>query len=272
MKNSAQSRAGLTLVEMMITTVLIGALGLIIYSLLSTGTILGAKNTAVNTAHQQARAALLQMTQTLHSAVSVPQLLYTSPTPTPVPGVIPPAEGISFQSWANGPYQIIADTTDAWQTVSISVTGTPTPPTPKVGQRLIIPGYEVESDIRAVSGAAPGNVTLTLTPPSAPSPTPVPITGTGNPTKYNIPCFITDRCSYLVNSKGALESRKPASSTTPSILATGIANLQPFTLSNGAVVIALSSFDSKSTKRGFKSSDLGLTETVPIRANLTTIP
>lgn len=268
MKNSAPLRAGLTLVEMMITTVLIGALGLIIYSLLSTGTILGAKNTAVNTTHQQVRAALLQMTQTLHAAVSAPQLIDTTGSPTSVQ----PAAGISFQSWANGPYQIIADTTDAWQTVSISVTGTPTPPTPKVGQRLIIPGFEVESDITAVSGAAPGNVTLSLTPSPATSPTPVPITGTGSPTKYNIPCFITERSSYLVNSNGALESRKPASLITPSILATGIANLQPFTLSNGAISIALSALDTKFNHRGFKSSDLGLTETVPIRANLTTIP
>src|ERR1700736_4939306 len=75
MKILAQRRTGLTLVEMMVTTVLIGVLGLVIFSLLNMGTILGAKNTAVNTAHQQARVAMLQMVQDLHSAISLPYLI-----------------------------------------------------------------------------------------------------------------------------------------------------------------------------------------------------
>jgi hypothetical protein len=53
---------------------LIGVLGLAIYSMLNIGMILGAKNTAVNTAHQQARVAMLQMVQDIHSAVSLPAL------------------------------------------------------------------------------------------------------------------------------------------------------------------------------------------------------
>jgi hypothetical protein len=36
-------------------------LGLVIFSLLNIGTVLGAKNTAMNTAHQQARTAMLKM-------------------------------------------------------------------------------------------------------------------------------------------------------------------------------------------------------------------
>ena len=73
MKLSLTTR-GFTLIELMFTTVLIGVLGLIIYSLLNTGMVLGAKNTAVNTAHQQARVAMLEMLQNLHSSVSVPAL------------------------------------------------------------------------------------------------------------------------------------------------------------------------------------------------------
>ena len=85
MKAKPHARSGLTIVELMVTTVLIGVLGLIIFSILNTGTVLGAKNSAVNTAHQEARIAMLQMTKNLHSAVS-PLVLYDPDTPnTPAP-------------------------------------------------------------------------------------------------------------------------------------------------------------------------------------------
>lgn len=272
MKLPVRTRDGLTLVELMITIILVGVLGLVIYSLLNTGTVLGAKNTAVNTAHQQARSALLQMTQTLHSAVSVPELIDVNSNRTN----IAPAAGIAFQLWAGGPYKITADTADAWQSVTINATA---PPTPQVGQRVIIPTYGVESNITAVSGTAPGIVTLTLTPPTAPPPapasTPVPITGTTAPTNYNVPCFITERCSYIVDN-GALQWRKPWSSGTPFVIARGINTaVLPFTLSNSAVSIALSTYDTKSSNRGFKSTTVDLKETVSIRSNnppLATLP
>ena len=47
MKLSLQTR-GLTLVEMMVTVLLVSVLGLLIYSILYISTVLGAKNTAVN--------------------------------------------------------------------------------------------------------------------------------------------------------------------------------------------------------------------------------
>ena len=97
----------------MFTTVLISALGLIIYSILSTDTVLGAKNSAMNTAHQQARTAMLQMLQDLHSAVSLPYLVDANrnPMPTPAPGAsASPAPGIAFQQWSMGPLKIIQDT------------------------------------------------------------------------------------------------------------------------------------------------------------------
>src|SRR4030088_908645 len=98
MKIHIQSRRGLTLVELSVTMTLVGVLGLIIYSLLNTGMVLGAKNTAVNTAHQQARVAMLEMLQNLHSSVSVPALADASGTPYPSP-VPASAEGIAFQQW-----------------------------------------------------------------------------------------------------------------------------------------------------------------------------
>ena len=54
--------------------------------------------------------------------------------------------------------------------VKITVTGAVAP---KVHQRLLIPTHNVDSDITAVSGNAPGTVTLTLQ-----TPLPASITGT----------------------------------------------------------------------------------------------
>ena len=74
MKIHRPNQSGLTLAELSITMGVVGALGLVIYSLLNIGTVLGAKNTAMNTAHQQARVAMIEMIQDLHSTVSMPAL------------------------------------------------------------------------------------------------------------------------------------------------------------------------------------------------------
>ena len=65
MRISASRFRGTTLLELSIAMSLVGAIGLSIYSLLNVGMILGAKNSAVNTAHQQARVAMLQLVQDL---------------------------------------------------------------------------------------------------------------------------------------------------------------------------------------------------------------
>ena len=113
MKIHSRSRSGLTLVELAVTAGLVGVLGLIVYSILNIGTILGAKNTAVNTAHQQARVAMSKMIADLHEAVSLPALTNATGTPYPAPeagSTAISAEGISFQQWSMGPFKVIADT------------------------------------------------------------------------------------------------------------------------------------------------------------------
>ena len=93
MRIHPSSRSGLSLVELSITSGVVGVFGLVVYSLLNIGTVLGAKNTATNTAHQQARVAMLKMIEDLHSAVSLPKL----------EGVVGnQASGISFQQWGRG--------------------------------------------------------------------------------------------------------------------------------------------------------------------------
>ena len=264
MKTATNSRAGLTLTELMVTTVLIGALGLIIFSLLNTGTILGAKNSAVNTAHQQARIAMLQMTKNLHSAIS-PLVLYdpSNPnTPAPADGA---AVGILFQLWGRGPFRISSDATAGQNTITLSVTG---PLGPVVHQRLIVPTHDIDSDITAVNVIGAGLVTMTLQ-----NPLPVDISGTAT---FNIPCFTTDVCAYVVNN-GALEWHSLTASPAFVVLTTGITQATPFRTPNTGGVgsprvvaaIGLSTSDSQTSNRGFRSANILLNGTVPTKAKLT---
>lgn len=264
MKLVSHARSGLTLAELMVTTVLIGALGLIIFSLLNIGTILGAKNSAVNTAHQQARIAMLKMTENLHSAVSALALYdpATPNTPAPADGSAP---GILYQLWGGGPFRIAADANAGQNIVQINVTSAEAP---KVHQRLIILTHNVDSDITAVSGATPGVVTLTLQ-----TPLPVDITGTAT---FNIACFTTDVCAYVVNN-GALEWHSLTAPPLFVVLTTGITQAQPFqTPDTGGTgsprvvaAIGLSTADSQTSNRGFRSANILLNGTVPTKAKLT---
>ena len=94
MKPSSQVQ-GYSLLEMVFSIGILGVVGLALYSLLSINTILGAKNTAMNTAHQQARTAMVQMLKDLHSAVSIPSLADANGNAVAGAG---PAAGITFQA------------------------------------------------------------------------------------------------------------------------------------------------------------------------------
>lgn len=277
MKLTPGSRAGLTLVEILFSTAMISVLGLIVYSLLNIGTILGAKNTAMNTAHQQARVALQQMSTNLHAAVSAPQLVDANGIPT----TIQPAPGISFQLWAGGPYQVTADTTDAWKN-GVQVDVTDKPFTGGI-QHLIIPGYQIETDIDAKTSATTGTVTLKPRSTPSPNPTPVPITvPAASPSPApSITCFLTNRFYYVVNN-GTLEWHYPDPITGGArvlVLATGINGPLPFTLSNNVVSVNLSSEDvrlsnqrTRSSNAALKSTQALLSATIPLRSILTTLP
>jgi|SRR3982074_1185296 prepilin-type N-terminal cleavage/methylation domain-containing protein len=290
MKLSPTTR-GFTLIELMFTTVLIGVLGLIICSLLNSGMVLGAKNTAVNTAHHRARVAMLKMVQDLHSSISLPALANASGTPYPSPAPAA-AEGIAFQQWRSGPHKIISggsgtngDYTTSDKTIYIAVTGTSLP---AVGQRLIIPTHQIEADVTAVSGST-GNLSVTmdnfLVTPGTPSSyqlpdgswavhtLPVTINGTGSAIG-DIVCFITDRCSYTV-ANTALSWRKQGVSR---VIVNDITNDKPFsTPTTGAgapysrfvAAIDLSAADLQYSNRGFKSANILLNGQIPIKAQLT---
>jgi hypothetical protein len=288
MKFSPTTR-GFKLIELMFTTVLIGVLGLLIYSLLNAGMVLGAKNTAVNTAHQQARVAMLKMVQDLHSSVSLPALANASgtPYPSPVPAL---TEGIAFQQWSSGPHKIIAggsgplgDYTISDTAIHIKVTGASLP---TLGQRLVIPTHQIEADVTAVSGTSTNlRVTMDnflvapLTPGSYQLPNgswaihtlPVPISGTTSGIG-DIVCVITDRCSYTVANTALWRNQ----GVRP--IVNDITNNRPFstpTTPAGALyyrsvsAVDLSTADLQYNNRGFKSANVLLNGQVPMKARLT---
>jgi hypothetical protein len=250
--------------------------GLVIYALLNIGTILASKNIAVNTAHQQARTAMLQMVQDLHGSVSLPQLvdINGNPSPTPDPNASPTATpsptaapGIAFQLFSSGPHKVNSNVTILQNVVAIKSPNNISP-APVVGQRLIIPGHGIEDDITAVSKQDNKNYTLTLA-----RNVPVPI----DVSMGNIPCFITDRCSYIIQNQ-ELHWTGPSTKKTFSVMGQNIISPNPFSVpptASGALyyrfvsAIDLSTSDLKFSNRGFKSANILLNGQVPIRTRMT---
>ncbi len=295
MKLSSPAR-GFKLIELVFTLVIVSVLGLVIYALLVTDTILGAKNTAVNTAHQQARVAMLQMMQDLHSAISLPYLIDSSGSPIAGAG---PAAGIAFQEWGRdstgkevGPYRVKKDAHIGDTTIHITIPATDAKPS--VGQRIILPMYQIEADITKVTGPN-SDLTLTLANISGPQLSaeeasaasltfpvvypidtlPVDVTGTAT---YHINCFLTDRCSYTVVNNG-LQWTGPTTKSTFSSLGGDITNPVPFSIpltAAGALyyrfiaAVNLSTSDLSYSNRNFKSANILLNGQVPMRARLTT--
>lgn len=281
MKLSPQT-GGFKLVELMVTVALIGVLGLILYSILYTSTVLGAKNTAVNFAHQQARVAMMNMIQDLHSSVSLPALSNASGTPYASPAPTN-AEGISFQQWSSGPHKIKSNAAAGQNQVTLTLTTTTGNLTPVVGQHLIVPTHQIEADITAVSGGS-GNFVVTLgniygpavSPPVTypVSTLPVAINGTGS-SAGDIICFVTDRCSYAVASSTLKWNWKGNNR----IAGSDITNATPFSTPitpAGALyyrfvaAIDLSTADLAYSNRGYKSANILLNGQVPMKTRLTT--
>jgi type II secretory pathway pseudopilin PulG len=263
MKITSNDR-GYTLVELAVGAAMIGVVGLLLYSALNLSIVLGAKNAAINIAHQNARTVMARMLRDLHSAVSLPYLVDTSGNQ--VAGDRP-AAGISFQEWSGGPHLFNSDAAIGQNQINIKITAGQ--PTPVVGQRVIVPTHQIEDDITAISGTT-DNLTLTLA-----HDLPAAVTGTST---YSIVCFITNRCSYTVIN-GALDRQAPALQSVPSVIGYNITNAVPFTAPTaptGAVYsrfvagINVATIDPHSSNRAFKSANILLNGQVPIKGRLTT--
>lgn len=280
MKIHRPNQSGLTMVELSITMGVVGTLGLVIYSLLNIGTVLGAKNTATNTAHQQARVAMIEMIQDLHSAVSLPALT----------GLVGnQASGISFQQWGavmsngvmtpnGGPHEIRNDANTGQNEVRLVIAAGQ--PLPVVGQRLIVPTHQIEDNIIAVNGGT-NDCKLTLANNLS-----VAIKGAGtNSSVGEIIAYITDRCSYdvvLVTAGPPAEYKlqwTKVSSPPARDIVNDITNPRPFSIPStpaGALyyrfvaAIDLSTSDPKYSRRGYKAANILLNGQVPFKARLTT--
>ena len=156
-----RNQAGFTAAEMVVSTMIMAILGIVFLNVLNSGMILYTKNTAVNSAHQEARSGINQMTRDIHAAISVPQLRTAdaaSLTPSDTTSIIsstpsgasaPMAPGISFQDVGIGPQYVWKDPSGNGP---IMVKGTPnTPEAPTVGMHFIAPLFNVEDDIVKVT-------------------------------------------------------------------------------------------------------------------------
>lgn len=264
MKLHSRNR-GYTVIEMAFSSAIFSTLGVTLCSLLNITTILGAKNTATNTAHQQARTAMVQMLDDLHSAISLPYLVDANGNQVSGAG---PAAGIAFQEWSSGPHKINSDVTTSQNQITLRLTPG-AGPTPVVGQRLMVPTHQVEDDITAVSGSS-DNLTITLA-----HNLPVAITGTST---YTLVAFIADRCSYTVKN-GSLQWKGPTTKKAFATLGSDITSTTPFSTpltSGGALyyrfvsAVNLSTADSDYSNRGFKAANIFLNGQVPMKARLAT--
>ncbi len=263
MKLSPSTRA-FTLVEMLITTVLIGVLGFIIYSLLTTNMILGAKNTAINVAHQQSRSAMLRMMEGIHASASLPVVSGLSGNGT--------ASVVSFQQFVSGPHKILqnatADTNPGVINIALSpgYNGTTQPP-PVVGQRLIIPNPQIEDTITAVSGSS-SNLTVTLTNPLPAS------VDTASP-KGDVICYVTNPCSYTLTNTDAQITQNGVTGTIANGITSAYSGFSIPALTPGSnfVNFNLAASDAKTSnynsRRFSQSRDVSLTAQVPIKYRLT---
>src|SRR5213082_2506091 len=126
MKNLAQGKfkqGGFTAVEMVVASMIMAILGIVFIEVLRSGVVLYAKNTAVNSAHEEAREGIIRLTRDIHASISVPQLRtgtaesllpsdtssIVSPTPAPGATAAPMAAGVSFQDVVLGPQYIWKD-------------------------------------------------------------------------------------------------------------------------------------------------------------------
>ena len=287
---------GFTLVELMVATALVSILGLVIYSLLNVSLVLGAKNTAMNTAHQQARIGMLEMLGDLHSAISLPYLVDANGNQVNGAG---PAAGIAFQKWSSGPHKFKSNANAGAKQVALVLTAN-AGPTPAAGQRLIVPDFQIEADIVSVSGNA-GDFKVNLANISGPALTPPVTYPTATlPIAITLPgggvgdvvCFVTDRCSYAVsnnslqwnwngtrtivsditNSYGVLyDPAKPATGTNVPPAPFSLPTTQAGALYYRFVsAVDLSTSDQNYKNRGFKSANVLLNGQVPMKTRLTT--
>ncbi len=257
--------AGYTLIEVSVLGVIISVVGVVLMQVLWSGSLLFAKNSAINVAHQEARSAVMRMESDLHACVSVPQLVDNNRNPVSGFG---PAPGIAFHAFAGGPYRIAPGTYNANQNQITIIGGAVIP---AVNQRFNLPTHLIESYITAVTQSGT-NYTLTLDKNLANQ-----VSTTLMGQAVNITCFTTEQVAYLVQS-GELRLFPRRGSTAYKRLSSDVVSTAPFSIPQtpaGAAfnrfvaAINLSCAEQTATSRNFRAANMYLNSMVPYRACLT---
>ena len=284
---SANNRGGYTLADTMVTCGLVAVIGLAVFAVLNSGSILYAKNTAANIAHDQSRIAVNRLMHDIHEAVSIPQLghivqgnLAANPT-APAGSWTPYGTNVTF--WAE---TTPASTGSA--AVSFQMMGGPSDPNggpfnvvndpgnpeliqigsgsaaPQIGMRLIFPYYNMEDDIVKVTsnGANHWNIWTKIA------------LETRFKTKkntYNI-CYYTTRWVYAVeNGELHLYSSTAGANgvTWPITVARNIVSATPFTQPSSQYIgVNLTTQATNYSNRNYKAVNTLLAGSVPYRAQL----
>jgi hypothetical protein len=167
-----KQRQAFSLPEILVTCAAFGLVGICAWYALNSGTILYAKNTAENLAHDAARTAVNRVLHDIHNAVSIPQLghidtrtpgSYTAPDGSWVPSGVSatfyaetgtgPSAGISFQVMGGpgdpngGPFNVKNDPGNP----ELIMIESGTTHVPQLGMRLIFPYYNMEDTIVKVT-------------------------------------------------------------------------------------------------------------------------
>lgn len=253
-----------TLIEMCVSLAVLALSGGMLFSGLHTLALLGAKNSAINLTHQQSRAVIHQAVFQIHESVSVPALATSALAAVAGNG---PAAGVTYQAMTGGPYRVWSSVANG--STHIQIDTHVGDPAPQVGQRLIVPAFEIEQDIAAVAsaGGSPPLYNLTLA---------APVTGTsitcsgGTP---NYVAYVTQRSALAVVGGELRYFPKISSPTTYSTIARGLTTATPFSVPGGDNRFIQANFaaqDPKIAGLNLKSVANQMQITVPYRYRLTT--
>jgi hypothetical protein len=289
-----RSARGFTVTELLIAISCAVILGVVGFAMLRMGTVLFAKITSNNLAHDESRAAVSRLVSDVHKAVSSPQLWDASATATG--GLVTIANGtttascVSFQILPpdGGPYEVKNDPGNP-NMIQIQYMTNGFDPQP--GMRLIIPMYAIENDIIKVTSNGPHrNVWMRNEEERIPK--------SKDGTK--VICYFTVRNYYVVEDgelRAYLSGVDPAGGATynttitpavvggklvfrnedgstarPVTIARFVTSPKPFTLPNFPdrryVGVNLTTEDSHYSNRGFKATNTLVAGSIPYRARI----
>ena len=279
MRTTASAR-GFTLVETLVSLSVFSVVGLLVLLTLNGGLNLYAKNTAVNSAHQQARAGVDEMVANLHSSVSIPQLTDSNLQPVDTldsNGQPVSAAGISFQTFSAGPFPVAADASANATAIVLYCPGY----TPPANARLNIPSHNIEYDIVSTASASSNNTRFNLSTPASGIGTAVSIAGDGieghSNVTYVISAFITTRISYAVVG-GELRYFPTNDPSSYRVITRNVVSPAPFTVpvtgggglqNQFLAAINLSTVEPNFTNRGYAAVNMFISSMIPFRCRLT---